>query len=141
MRYSALLLLFCSLSLPATFAQEPGATEPTVTKFDCPKYPSKAESMGLQGAVMMEVTTDGHRVTNVKVTSGHPVLVQAAEKNVQTWEFADSPPTTFSVTYFFINLNDSKKEPASSGATTKCSAKMELPNKVTVTTRAPVPNR
>jgi len=138
MRYSALLLILCAFCTLNMAAQEQGAAKPTVTNFDCPKYPAKAESLGLQGMVQLQVTTDGHRVAGVKVTSGHPVLAQAAMQNVETWQFADHAPTTFPVTYFFNNLNDSKKRNSDAGS--KCpAAKMELPDKVTVTTRAPFP--
>ena len=97
--------------------------------------------MGLQGMVKLEVTTDGHRVTAVKVISGHPVLTQAAIQNVETWQFDDPAPISFPVTYFFINQSDSKKDSSSADAPSKCAAKMELPDKVTVTTRAAFPRR
>jgi TonB family protein len=103
---------------------------PTVTAFDCPKYPQKAQSMRLQGMVRMEVTTDGHQVSNVKLLPSHPVLAEEAVKNVRTWRFADHHPTSFIVTYFYVNEGDYKKDPA-----TNCSAKMELPEKVTVSTK------
>ena len=98
--------------------------------FDCPKYPSKAESIRLQGMVKMEVKTDGHQVTDVKVVSGHPVFREEAVKNVRTWKFADHDPTTFAVTYYYVNEGQYKKDPV-----TKCSAKMDLPARVTVSTR------
>lgn len=141
MRYASVVLALCGLCLASAIAQEPVTAKPAVTSFDCPKYPAKAESMGLQGMVKLEVTTDGHRVTSVKVTSGHPVLSQAASQNVETWQFADHSPTTFPVTYFFVNQSGAKKGSITSDAGSKCSAKMELPDTVTVTTRAPFPLR
>jgi len=138
MRYLALFLILCSCLIPAT-AQNYGPAKSSITTFDCPTYPPKAEAMGLQGMVELQVTTDGHRVTNIKLISGHPVLAQAAEENVNTWQFADHAPTTFPVTYFFIHQSDSEKESATPEGGSKCSAKMDLPNTVTVTTRAPFP--
>lgn len=102
---------------------------PTVTAFDCPKYPPKAESMRLRGMVKMQVTTDGHQVTDAKLLPSHPVLAEEAVKNVRTWKFADHQPTSFVVTYFYVSEGHYKKDPV-----TKCSAKMELPAKVTVST-------
>jgi hypothetical protein len=102
---------------------------PTVTAFDCPKYPPKAESMRLQGMVKMQVTTDGHQITDVKLLPSHPVLAEEAVKNVRTWKFVDHQPISFIVTYFYVNEGHYKKDPV-----TKCSAKMELPAKVTVST-------
>lgn len=105
------------------------ATSPTVTAFDCPKYPSKAESIRLQGVVVLRVTTDGHQVVDVKLTSGHPVLAPDTIKNVRIWKFADHAPTTFAVTYLYVNQGHFKRDKV-----TKCSAKMDLPEKVTVST-------
>lgn len=102
---------------------------PTVVSFDCPKYPQKAESMRLQGMVGMEITTDGHQVTNIKLLPSHPVLAEEATKNVRTWKFDDHQPTTFRVTYYYVNQGNFKTDPV-----TKCSAKLELPRKVTVST-------
>jgi len=133
MRHSALLLLICTLPLLAA-AQEQPSGELTVTKFECPKYPPKAESMRLQGMVKMQVTSDGHQVVGVKLTSGHPVLAQAADQNVRTWRFADHAPTTFAVTYLYVDDGYYKRDPV-----TKCSAKMELPTKVTVSTKFSFP--
>jgi len=86
--------------------------------------------MRLQGMVRMQVTTDGHKVVDVKLSPAHPVLAQAAEKNVRTWKFADHTPTSFTVTYFYVREGNYKRDPV-----TKCSAKMELPTKVTVSTK------
>lgn len=86
--------------------------------------------MRLQGMVQMEVTTDGHQVTHVKVLPSHPVLAEEAGKNVRTWRFAEHTPTSFVVKYFYVNEGRYKKDPV-----TNCSAKMDLPAKVTVSTR------
>jgi hypothetical protein len=110
-------------------AQQDPTISPTVTSFDCPTYPSKAESMRLQGMVVLEVTTDGHQVVHVRVTSGHPWLSTDAIKNVSTWKFADHAPTTFTVRYLYVNQGHFKRDKI-----TKCSAKMEPPSQVTVST-------
>jgi hypothetical protein len=129
MRTLMLVLFTCCLALSSLMAQQDAATSPTVTSFDCPTYPSKAESMRLQGMVVLQVTTDGHQVVDVKLSSGHPVLAPDAIKNVRTWKFADHTPTTFAVKYFYVNQGHFKRD-----KTTKCSAKMELPSSVTVST-------
>jgi hypothetical protein len=85
--------------------------------------------MRLQGMVILQVTTDGHQVVDVKLTSGHPVLAPEAIKNVRTWKFADHAPTTFAVRYYYVNEGNFKRDKV-----TKCSAKMDLPGKVTVST-------
>lgn len=111
-------------------AQKDAPAPPTVTGFECPKYPSDAESMRLQGTVKLQVTTDGHQVVDVKLLSGHPVLARAAIKNVHTWKFAEASPTTFTVIYVYADEGIYKRDPI-----TKCSAKMELPTHVTVSTK------
>jgi len=129
MRTLPLLLLAASLALTSAIAQQQPQILPTVTAFECPKYPSKAESLGLQGMVQLQVTTDGHQVVDVKVTSGHPALKPDAVNNVRTWKFADHAPITFAVTYHYVHQGDFKRDKIS-----KCSAKMELPTSVTVST-------
>ncbi len=124
----SLFVIFASLVFSAVSQAQTAL--PTVTAFDCPKYPQKAESMRLQGMVKMEVTTDGHQVTNVKLLPSHPVLAEGAVKNVRTWKFADHEPTSFVVTYFYVNEGHYKKD-----AVTNCPAKTELPAKITVSTR------
>ncbi|MGC2320985.1 MAG: energy transducer TonB [Terriglobales bacterium] len=125
------ILVGCLAVVSVATAQD-APTLPTVTSFECPKYPPKAKSVRLQGMVRLKVTTDGHNVTEVKLQSGHPLIAPAAYENVRTWKFADHPPTTFDVTYFYVFQGEFKKDP-----TTKCSAKMELPTKITVSTTMP----
>jgi hypothetical protein len=79
--------------------------------------------------VRLQVTTDGHVVTDAKAIQSHPLLAEAALKNVRTWKFADHTPTSFTVTYFYVNEGKFKRD-----KTTKCDAKLELPTKVTVST-------
>lgn len=85
--------------------------------------------MHLQGMVKLKVTTDGHQITDVKLLPSHPVLAEEAVKNVRTWRFADHKPTSFIVTFYYVDEGHYKKDPV-----TKCSAKIELPAKVTVST-------
>jgi TonB family protein len=135
MRIATLLFLVCLAEAFPTLAQKDDHVLPTVTDFECPKYPSDAKSMRLQGTVKMQVTTDGHLVADVKVLSGHPALARAATKNVQTWKFAESSATAFTVTYVYASEGNYKRDPV-----TKCDAKMELPTHVTVSTQFPFPN-
>ena len=111
-------------------ARQASSTLPTVTKFDCPRYPDKARAAHISGTVMMEVTTDGRAVSAVKIISGPSILARPAEDNVRTWKFADHAPTTFTVTYVYTNEGYYKKDPV-----TKCDARMNLPKEVTVSTK------
>jgi TonB-like protein len=123
------LVTCCLLVCSTTVAQKDAPALPTVTAFECPAYPSLAKQVRIMGMVKMQVTTDGHQITDVKLTSGHPILAPDAIKNVRTWKFADHAATTFEVTYFYVNEGNFKRDKV-----TKCSAKMELPTKVTVST-------
>ena len=129
MRSLVLVFVTCGLIVSSTAAQNDASALPTVTAFECPTYPSMAQSNRLQGMVQLQVKTDGHQIAGVKLISGHPILAPTAYENVQTWKFADHPPTTFGVTYFFVNQGKFKRDKV-----TKCAAKMELPTKVTVST-------
>ena len=134
MRIATLLFLLCLTEAPATLGQKDDHVLPTVTGFECPKYPSDAKSMRLQGTVKLLVTTNGHLVADVKVLSGHPVLARAATKNAQTWKFAESSSIAFTVTYVYASEGNYKRDPV-----TNCDAKMELPTHVTVSTQFPFP--
>jgi TonB family protein len=109
-------------------SEKKSPTLPTVTSFECPKYPPEAKAARLQGMVRLQITTDGHGITDVKV-SGHPLIAPAASQNVRTWKFTDHPPITLNVTYSYVLQGEFKRDPV-----TKCPAKMELPTRVTVST-------
>jgi hypothetical protein len=108
---------------------EPAQVTTGITAFECPTYPQSARKIRLQGMVRIQVTTDGKKIINLKVT-GHPMLAEAAEKNIRTWKFADDAPTNFSVTYLYVNEGEYESDPVY-----KCRAKLQLPNKVEVSTR------
>ncbi|MGC2472896.1 MAG: energy transducer TonB [Candidatus Sulfotelmatobacter sp.] len=131
MRKSLLMVVaFCIFGCCA-FGQTDAAL-PTVTAFECPKYPPKAQSVHLQGTVKLKVTTDGHRITHIEVLPSHPILAEEAIKNVRTWTFADHNATSFVATYYYTleeHYKD-KKDPV-----TNCSAKLDLPTKVIVSTQ------
>ena len=88
--------------------------------------------MHLQGTVKLKVTTDGQRITHIEVLPSHPILAEEAIKNVRTWSLANHNATSFVATYNYT-LEDhykDKKDPI-----TKCSAKMDLPTVVKVSTQ------
>ncbi len=127
----ALLSVVCLAALPV-LGQEKAPVLPIVTGFMCPKYPDKAESLALQGTVKMQVTTDGHAVSDVKLISGDPLLAPSAIKNVRTWKFADHTPITFIVEYDYVFWGRFKRDPV-----TKCDARLELPSRVIVSRKTP----
>ena len=128
-----LALALCSVLFMPANGQNDTESLPTVTKFECPKYPEKARSLHIEGIVIMQITTDGHGVSGVKVLRAAGVLAPYAEANVRTWKFTDHLPTTFTVTYDYAFEGNYKQDPA-----TKCEAKMDLPKSVKVSTVFPL---
>lgn len=87
-----LLLLFTSL---LGMAQKPAApelpkeeVEPHVLAQTNPVYPALAKAAKIQGKVVLRITitAEGH-VGNVRVVSGHPMLIPAAIDAVKKWEY------------------------------------------------------
>ena len=120
-------LTICVLSVSSMVAQKDAPALPDVTAFECPVYPPLAQRARVQGAIKMQVTTDGHQATDIKLKSGSPMLAQSAANNIRTWKFVDHPPTTFDVIFLYVNQRNSKGDKVAD-----CAAKMELPSKVTV---------
>jgi protein TonB len=53
-----------------------------------PRYPSNALAMRIQGAVQLEATISKEgKITNLKPTSGDPVLARAAMDAVRQWRY------------------------------------------------------
>lgn len=93
--------LFSHLALPAAvllacvapaFASDTHRTLLVQTK---PVYPEIARQMRIHGILVLEETVlpDGH-VGDVKVQSGHPMLLQAANDAVRRWRYSPAPETT-----------------------------------------------
>ena len=79
------------------------------TNKPAPPYPPIAKTAGVQGAVVVQVLIDEQgRVVNAKVTSGHPLLQQAALQAAYKWKFTPTVLTgtpvkvTGVVTYNFV---------------------------------------
>lgn len=60
-----------------------------------PVYPEIARQMRIHGVLVIEVTVlpDG-QVGSVKIQSGHPLLLRAAEDAVRKWRYSPAPETT-----------------------------------------------
>lgn len=99
-------------------------------------YPDIARGAQIQGSVDIEIiiSSDG-AVSSANAVSGHPVLKQAAEKNVRSWKFdpnsAGNRPLT--VKYEFrLELPKTYYRPESRNL-------FELPTRVTVISNFPEP--
>jgi hypothetical protein len=89
-------------------SKEPAVSLPRVRAAAVPFYPPAAHTANISGIVRVAVTTDGHRVTEVKVLDDgrNPALGRAAQENASTWVFAVHDATTFTVTYRYILEKD-----------------------------------
>ena len=84
---------------------------PRVAAASVPLYPPLARATHVEGTVHVKINTDGRRVVATHVEDGHGLLAEAAEKNVQTWEFQIHEPTSFIVTYRYKLVPGLKGDP------------------------------
>ena len=98
----AVLMIFCGM-LPLTAqTQAPEQEAPLVVAGKMPFYPLVALHARIEGVVKIKVTTDGRKVTSLKVEGGPPMLVAAAKDSVLSWEFLKHDPTTFLTIFTYV---------------------------------------
>ena len=97
-----------------------------------PLYPQLARTARLQGTVQLKVTTDGAVITKITAT-GQKLLLSAAEANLKTWTFYKHEPQTFAVTFVY------KLEAPELYELVNPTVLLELPNRVEVRTKMPMP--
>lgn len=110
--------------------------QPVATHVESIGYPDFVRAAQIQGSVDIEIiiSSDGG-VSSTNAVSGHPVLKQAAEKNVRSWKFdpnsAGNRPLT--VKYEFrLEVPKTYYRPESRNI-------FELPTRVTVISNFPEP--
>ncbi len=110
------------LLLSALSVDDPTTRQPVATRVESIAYPDIARAAQIQGTVDVEIiiSSDGG-VSSANAISGHPLLKQAAEKNIKTWRF-DSSSSVPKIYY----------RPESRNI-------FELPTKVTVMSNFPEP--
>jgi len=76
------------LEPPKVIRVSSGVSEGLLTRRVQPTYPPLARQARIQGTVLMEATIskDG-TIENLKVTSGHPMLITAAVQAVKQWKY------------------------------------------------------
>lgn len=74
---------------------------PSVINASVPFYPRVPQQAHIEGVVRLRISTDGNRVRSVEVESGQPMLAQAAQENVKTWQFEPHTATTFETTFHY----------------------------------------
>lgn len=88
---SALLLL---APMPKAFAD----VKRKLLDHPDPEYPAAAKHQGVQGAVILRIVIepDGH-VSDVRVASGDPLLVDAAKAAAKLWKYSPAGEQSVSV--------------------------------------------
>ena len=90
---------------PVVFGADTNSSDvQPISKVD-PTYPPLARQARIQGPVVMNVSVgiDG-KVSNIRVITGHPLLIQSAIEAVKQWVFpaqADTVSTTVAVNFYF----------------------------------------
>jgi len=107
LRIVTMFLVAMSSAATVCYAQSSQEPLPTVTNAAVPLYPRTADIVHIEGIVWLQVSTDGKRVSDVKVEGGPPMLAKAAADNVRTWEFSRHKPTTFKVKFNYKILPES----------------------------------
>lgn len=103
-----LVLLTLGLGANMSIAQEAKQPSLRVASIGVPLYPRASRVAHIEGVVRLRVTTNGKRVSATQVESGQPMLAQAAQENVKTWEFEEHSPTTFEATFRYKILPQSE---------------------------------
>jgi len=120
--------------------QQPNNPVPVVTSASVPLYPRIVLMAQITGVVRLRVSTDGNHVTSMEMESGAPILANAAEESIKTWQFEPHKPTTFETTFTYKLL------PMTCDAKGQCNGRendevlLHLPTDVQISTRAAVLN-
>jgi hypothetical protein len=134
------LLLALALAPNTSVAQQPKEPIPVVSSASVPLYPRILLTAQITGVVRLRVSTDGNRVTTMEMESGQPILANAAEENIRTWQFEPHKPTTFETTFTYKLL------PMTCDAKGNCNGRendevlIHFPTDVQIGTRAAVLN-
>jgi hypothetical protein len=99
---------------------------PSIEHTAVPYYPPLARVAKVEGIVHIKVTTDGHKVVSTDIEDGPKWLADAAEKNVQSWEFAKHEPMTFTVTYRYKLVEELKDNPSDTMLILRLPAEVEV---------------
>lgn len=102
----AFVLAVVVVSLPATLGAAFDSTEsPTAVAAMAPAYPPIARTAHVGGEVTVEAIIDSNgKVTSVKASGGHPLLLAAAKEASKRWRFAPAKDTSVNrtVTLVFV---------------------------------------
>jgi TonB family protein len=118
-------------------AQQAKTVMPTIASASVPLYPRVIRAARIQGDVVLQVSTDGQRISAVEVKSGPPMLVEAAKDSVKTWQFEPHTPTSFEVTFHYKLLLPKCDSECNCDSEKKESVLLQLPTTVDVSAKIP----
>lgn len=131
------VLLTLSLGASMSVAQQAKTVMPTIASASVPLYPRVIRAARIQGDVVLQVSTDGQRISAVEVKSGPPMLVEAAKDSVKTWQFEPHTPTSFEVTFHYKLLLPKCDSECNCDSEKKESVLLQLPTTVDVSAKIP----
>ncbi|PYT57551.1 MAG: hypothetical protein DMG35_20075 [Acidobacteria bacterium] len=131
LRTIGVLVLFI-LAMGAIMAIGQQKPLPSVISASVPFYPRITQQAHIDGVVRLRISTDGHRVASAEVESGQPMLAQAAQENVKTWQFEQHSPTTFEATFRYRLLPSKCDAECNCDSAEKPSVLLQLPTDVEV---------
>lgn len=113
MKRTILLLLVLAASVKAAEAAS-FQPLPKLISSELPQYPLDARAARIQGAVKLWFQIDSRgKVVRAETTSGHPLLRQAAIRDIKTWRFhvQDARPGRFETEFVYRLLEESSESP------------------------------
>jgi TonB family protein len=113
---------------PVTATGQQNKALPDLLSASMPLYPRTPQMAHIEGVVRLRISTNGNRVASVEVQSGQPMLAQAAQDNVKTWEFEQHDPTTFEATFRYKLLPSKCDAKCNCDSVEKPSVFLQLPN-------------
>jgi TonB family protein len=125
-------LVFFILGMGAIMAVGQQKAVPSVTSASVPLYPRTPQMAHIEGVVRLRISTDGNRVASVEIQSGQPMLAQAAQDSVKTWQFEPHTPTTFETTFRYKLLPSKCDAECNCDSMEKPSVLLQLPSNVEV---------
>lgn len=132
-RNAEILAFLASIIMAATMASaQSRAPLPAVVSASVPFYPRISQVAHIEGVVRLRISTDGQRVSAVRVESGPQMLAQAAKQNVETWQFQQHKPTTFEVMFQYQLLPSTCDSKCNCGSKEGASVLLRLPTLVEV---------
>jgi hypothetical protein len=134
-RVTRALILFAFGMGAAISTAQSKSPLPSVVSASVPFYPRTPQMAHIEGVVRLRISTDGSRASTIEVESGPPMLAQAAQDNVKTWQFEHHNPATFEATFRYKLLPSTCDSECNCDSVEKGSVLLRLPTDVEVSAK------